>query len=423
MKSVIRLVCTYPEFGEIYSEIAGFRRDTKELTGMFRKEIEEHLKNHILPFWMGIKDEDNGGFYGYMDFDLNLDKNAVKGCILNSRILWFFSTCAFLLKDDAYLEYASHAYEFLKKVFIDKKEGGVFWSVTYDGKPLDTSKHTYCQAFAIYGLAAYYRVSKNEESIKIASMLARVIEEKCRDREGYLEAFNADFTPASNEKLSENGVIAERTMNTLLHVFEAYTELYDVTGDKETAERMKEILSIFKDRMYNPAKHRQEVFFDRDYKPLLDLISYGHDIETAWLIDRGLEVLHDKEWCAKMAPLTADLADNILKNAFDGHSLPQECEDGKVNEDRVWWLQAETVNGFLNEYLKDRSREEYKTALLAEWEYIKQNVVDKRQGGEWYSQLDGDGKPYKDKPAVEPWKCPYHNGRMCLEVIRRNVDF
>ncbi|MBQ4483165.1 MAG: AGE family epimerase/isomerase [Lachnospiraceae bacterium] len=390
---------------------------------MFRKEIEDHLRERILPFWMGLKDDEYGGYCGYMDFDLKVDKKAEKGCILNSRILWFFSTCALLLKDDKYLLYADHAYEFMKKAFIDEKNGGVFWSVTYDGKKLDTMKHTYCQAFAIYGLSAYYKASGNEESREEALRLSRVIEEKCRDKEGYLEAFNEDFTPASNEKLSENGVLAERTMNTLLHVFEAYTELLDATGSSDMKERLKEMLSIFKDRMYNPGKHRQEVFFDLNYNSLIDLISYGHDIETAWLIDRGLEVLGDDLWSKKMAPLIHDLADNILKNAFDGHSLPQECEDGKVNEDRVWWVQAETVNGFLNEYLKDRSHEEYRDAVLSEWEYIKEYVVDKRPGGEWFSQLDKDGKPYREKPTVEPWKCPYHNGRMCLEVIRRNVDF
>ncbi len=391
---------------------------------MFREEVESHLRECIIPFWKKLKDDEYGGYYGFMDFDLKLDKKAEKGCILNSRILWFFSTCAYLLHDDECLGYARHAYEFMKKAFIDRKNGGVYWSVTYDGKPLDTTKHTYCQAFAIYGLSAYYRASKEEESIGIATMLARIIEEKCRDNGGYLEAFNQDFAPASNEKLSENGVMAERTMNTLLHVFEAYTEFYDAAAKKDIADRLREMLTIFKDKMYNPAKHRQEVFFDRDYNSLIDLISYGHDIETAWLIDRGLEVLGDDEYAAMLAPMTSDLADNILHTAFDGHSLPQECEDGAVNEDRVWWVQAETVNGFLNEYLKDPDKNgEYKTALLSEWEYIKDKVVYKAEDGEWYSQLDKDGAPYKDKPVVEPWKCPYHNGRMCLEVVRRDVRF
>ncbi len=395
---------------------------------MFKEEVEYHLKTVIIPYWMNLKDETYGGFYGYADPDNKIDKKAVKGCILNSRILWFFSSCAAILKDESYTEYAKWAYEFLKDHFIDEQNGGVYWSVTYDGKPEDDSKHTYNQAFAIYGLSAYYDLTGDKECRKIAEGLIDVIETKCRDKDGYLEAFKRDFTPASNEKLSENGVMAERTMNTLLHVFEAYTEYYRVTNDDCITEHLNEQLKIFKTKMYTQSKHRQEVFFDKDYNSLIDLISYGHDIETAWLIDRGIEVMasvdagkiYDMEG---MAHITEDLAENILHNAFDGHSLPQENENGVINEDRIWWVQAETVNGFLNEYLKHPQKEEFKEALLSEWEYIKEYVVDSREGSEWFASLHKDGTPYKDKPMVEPWKCPYHNGRMCLEVIRRNVGF
>ena len=389
---------------------------------MFADEIKNHLTENLIPFWKGLIDRDFGGYYGFSDFDHTVNEKYEKGCILNSRILWFFSSCAELTDDKDCIGYAGHAYDFLKSAYLDRKNGGVYWSVTYDGDPLDTTKHTYCQAFAIYALAAYYKVSADEESLGIANDLVKIIEQKCRDKYGYLEAFNVDFTPASNEKLSENGVMAERTMNTLLHVYEAYTGLYEVTKSDYIADRLREMLTIFKDKMYNPEKHRQEVFFDRNYTPLLDLISYGHDIETAWLIDRGIEVLDDDELKAAYGDITCDLADNILHNAFDGNSLAQECEAGVVNEDRVWWVQAEAVNGFINEYLKDPSKTEYKDAAVAQWEYIKKNFIYK-DGGEWYNQLDKSGKPYGNMPVVGPWKCPYHNGRMCLEIIRRGIEF
>lgn len=389
---------------------------------MFADEIKNHLTGNLIPFWKGLIDRDFGGYYGFSDFDHKVNKKYEKGCILNSRILWFFSTCADLADDKECIGYAEHAYDFLKSTFLDKENGGVYWSVTYDGVPLDTTKHTYCQAFAIYALAAYYKVSADEQSLGIANDIVKIIEQKCRDKDGYLEAFSSDFSPSSNEKLSENGVMAERTMNTLLHVYEAYTGLYEVTKDGYLADRLKEMLTIFRDKMYNPTKHHQEVFFDRDYNPLIDLISYGHDIETAWLLDRGIEVLGDDRLKERYADMTSDLADNILHNAFDGCSLPQECEAGVVNEDRVWWVQAEAVNGFINEYLKDPSKTEYKDAAIAQWEYIKQNVIYK-DGGEWYNQLDKAGRPYGNMPVVGPWKCPYHNGRMCLEVIRRGIDF
>ena len=190
---------------------------------MLNKEIRAQLEQKILPFWMGLTDKEYGGFYGFMDNHLILNRTADKGCILNSRILWTFSEAARLLYGEKYAPFANHAYRFMER-FMDPDNGGVYWSVTYDGKPSDTTKHTYCQAFAIYGLAAYYRLTGKQEALDRAMDLFRIIEGRCKDEGGYLEALKADFSPESNEKLSENGVMASRTMNTLLHVVEAYTE-------------------------------------------------------------------------------------------------------------------------------------------------------------------------------------------------------
>ena len=382
-------------------------------------EIREHLKNGIIPFWEGLKDEEFGGYYGYMDYDLKLDKKFEKGCILNSRILWFFSSVSRIEGFEKEREYADHAYQFLKEKCLDQECGGVFWSVTYDGKPLDTTKHTYNQAFAIYALSSYYDTTGNEEALEIAKGLQKIIEEKCTDEFGYLEAFNRNFQPEENDKLSENGVIAEKTMNTLLHVFEAYTEFYRVTKDKFTGDRLRFMLDIFADKVYNPAQKRQEVFFDKHYNSILDLHSYGHDIETAWLIDRGCKVLDDPELTQKMYVITKDLTAQIYKVAFDGHSLANECDRGVVNVHRVWWVQAETVIGFLNGYEKEPEKKEYLEAAEKEWAFIRDHVIDKRAGSEWFWEVDPEGNPYPGRPIVEPWKCPYHNGRMCMEVMKR----
>ena len=245
------------------------------------------------------------------------------------------------------------------------------------------------------------------------------IENTCMDEVGYLEAFTRDFKPESNEKLSENGVLADKTMNTLLHVFEAYTELYRVSAKKEVKERLEWIMDVFADKVYNPELHRQEVFFDTNYNSIIDLHSYGHDIETAWLMDRGTEVLGEEAYTKRMSAITRDLTSQIYKVAFDGHSLANECEKGVVNEHRVWWVQAEAIVGFLNGYEKDPQKKEYLEAAESIWEFIKEHVMDKRKGSEWFWEVDKEGKPYEGRPIVEPWKCPYHNGRMCMEVIRR----
>jgi len=385
----------------------------------FVEEIKQHLTKELIPFWESLQDKENGGYYGYMGYDLALDKHAVKGCILNSRILWFFSNAYLLLKDKRLLEDAAHAYRFMKDFCLDKEHGGIFWSVTYDGKIEDDTKHTYNQAFAIYALSSYYAASGDAEALNLAEDLQNLIEKNCTDEYGYLEAFDREFHPARNDKLSENGVIAEKTMNTLLHVFEAYTELYRVSGNVEVKKRLEWILDTIADKIYNPELHRQEVFFDREMNSILDLHSYGHDIETAWLIRRGTDVLGEKTYEDKMLPIILDLTGQVYRTAFDGRSLANECEKGVVDENRIWWVQAEALVGFLNGYQLAPEHKEYLEAAKAQWEFIKEYVIDKRPGSEWFWDVNKDGQAVSGKPIVEPWKCPYHNGRMCIEVCRR----
>lgn len=384
---------------------------------MFLQEIKTHLTQKLIPFWEGLRDEENGGYTGYMGYDLKKDKSCEKGCILNSRILWFFSNAYLLLGDENLKADAEHAYRFLREHCLDREYGGVFWSVTGAGAPLNTTKHTYNQAFAVYALSSYYDAVKDEDAIVLAGELQRVIEERCRDEGGYLEAFDREFAPVPNEKLSENGVTAERTMNTLLHVFEAYTEYYRVCRDEKTAGYLKEMLNRIDRKVYNRERRRQEVFFDRNWNSLIDLYSYGHDIEAAWLIDRGLEILGDPVYTDRISSITREMTGHVYECAYRNHSLLCEAENGVDNTMRVWWVQAEAVVGFLNGYRK-QNRQEYLDAAKDIWKYIGEYIIDRREGSEWFWCVDENGVP-AEKPVVEPWKCPYHNGRMCMEVIKR----
>lgn len=389
---------------------------------MLLQEARTMLTDTIIPFWKNLRDDEFGGYYGWVDFDLQVNPKALKGCILNSRILWFFSTGARMLKREDLRAEADHAYEFFKKACLDSENGGVYWSVQYDGTVLDSTKHTYNQAFAIYALSAYYRLAGNEEALELARGIYRLIEEKCTDEVGYLEAFDRTFHPISNEKLSEHGLNAEKTMNTLLHVFEGYSGLYEAARDEAVGNSMRRILNLFINRVYNPEKKRQEVFFDRNMKSLLDLHSYGHDIETSWLMDWGCGLLRDPELAGRISAIDSKLARTVYETAYHKHSVWSECSEGIPDKNRVWWVQAESVLGFLNAYQKHPEHPEYRDAALDVWNYIKTTLKDPRPGSEWFWQMDDESRPDRKKPIVEPWKCPYHNGRMCFEIIRRNAD-
>ena len=386
---------------------------------MIQEEIRTHLEQKILPFWTGMKDDVYGGFYGGMDNNLILNRAADKGCILNSRILWTFSTAALETGKAEYRQCADHAMEFFSR-FEDPDHGGVYWSVTFDGQPADTTKHTYCQAFAIYGLAAYYRLTGKQEALDKAMDLFRIVESLCKDEGGYLEALKADFSPESNEKLSENGVMASRTMNTLLHVVEAYTGLYRACPDTQVMVAAVEGLNQFLEKIYNPQKRRMEVFFDGSFRPILDMQSYGHDIEGSWLIWEAVETFIREDGREYWHRMCMDLLESATERGFTDHGLHYEVVEGEVNKTRAWWPQAEAMLGFEFGWRQTKDPA-WLERMRTQWRYILSTTVDPREGSEWFNEVREDGTLVEEKPMVEEWKCPYHNGRMCLRLMKAEL--
>jgi len=381
-------------------------------------EIMDNCKQGIIPYWQGLIDKEYGGYYGYVDFDLNRDEKADKGVILNSRILYFFSRAARILKDDSLLSYADWAYDFLMQKCWDQKYGGVYWMLAYDGNVKEDMKHTYNQAFAIYALSSYHEATGKVEAKEKALQLFQLIEEKCADEYGYMEAFTRNWEPIDNEKLSENGVLADKTMNTLLHLLEAYTLLYHISSDHEVADRLRYILNLFETKVWNREQGRLEVFFDSKMNSIADLYSYGHDIEASWLIDYAYRILGEDDVNQREERYTMEIADHILNRALQKGAVNNECFNGKVDKTRVWWVQAEAVVGFYNVYEKTGDLK-YLKAAEEIWAYIKNYFIDSRKNGEWFWDLDEEGRPSSRKPITEPWKCPYHNGRMCMEILSR----
>ena len=394
---------------------------------MFIEEVKTELTTHIIPFWNGLRDNENGGFYGYLSYGLELDKQADKGVIHHTRILWFYSNAYMTLGDAQLLDNAAHAFKFIRDNCVDYEHGGVYWMMDYKGQPVDTMKHTYNIAFAIYALSSFYRASKDKAALNLALKLFLDVEENTLDQYGYGEAFDRQWNLVDNDALSENGLKADKTMNAILHLIEAYTELYRALGEADmkrdrVGERLRFQLGQMRDIVYTPDTHCLKVFFNEKFDLVGDIHSYGHDIEASWLMDRACDVLGDEALRKQFAEMDLLIARNIQSLALEEGGLNNERENDKIDRKRVWWVQAEAVVGFLNAYQHSNDPvflENVKTV----WACIKRDVIDKRPGSEWYSEVSADHVPHDYKEIVGPWKCPYHNGRMCMEVITRGVDF
>ncbi len=385
---------------------------------MLKEQCTNELVNHIIPFWSKLRDDEYGGFYGQMDNDLNVDKKGGKGVILNSRILWFFSSCYMTVGGEENLSNAKHAYEFLKDHCVDRENGGVYWMMNYDGSVADSMKHTYNQAFAIYALSTYYLAAKDESALRLAFELFETVESKCTDDIAYMEAFDKEWKLIDNDALSENGLMADKTMNTVLHLIEGYTALYKASPDERVAARLKFLLDITENKIFDSENNKLLVFFDRELNVIGDIHSYGHDIEASWLIDRAVEVLGDKDYIKKWNAIDLRIAENIYNIAYENGSLNNERDKTEINKKRIWWVQAETVVGFVNAFAHGGDKK-FLEAALTVWTWIRDVQIDKRDGGEWWAEVAPDGTPIRDVTMVNEWKCPYHNGRMCMEIINR----
>jgi len=384
----------------------------------FRIEVEKELTEHILPFWMKLKDEQNGGFYGKVDFDLNTHKQADKGGIVTARFLWTFSAAYRVTKDNTYLEYADHLYDFLVNKLYDNEHSGLYWLVDYQGNPKDMRKHVYTQSFGIYALSEYYRATKNEKALKLAISLFELIEDKgfSKDSNAYMEEFDREWNPTPNEMLSENGVIAEITMNTHIHVLEAYTNLYKAWPNEKLKARLNDLLKVHYEKIYNPETKFLHVFFDKEWNNLLDMKSFGHDIEASWLMDETIKALdlNDEDYINMVVDIAYNIADYAMQ---DDGSLVNEELNGVVDPTRIWWVQAEAIVGFYNAFERTGDQR-FLDLVHGLWEYTKQYIIDGRAQGEWYWSVDEKGNPTKEN-ICDPWKASYHNGRFCLEMMER----
>lgn len=383
---------------------------------MLCKEASLEL-DKIFKFWSNLRDNENGGYYGYVDYNLIVQKDFGKGVILNSRIMWFFSNLYLATKNSDALDCAKHAFEFMKKYCVDMEYGGVYWMLDFDGKVSEDMKHTYNQAFAIYGLSSYYDASGDKSALALAYSLFNTIEKNCTDEYGYTEAFDRQWNLIDNDKLSEDGYNADKTMNTLLHIIEAYTELYRVDKNLAVKAKLENALQTAYSKVYNKSTHILGVYFDTEMNSIGNVYSYGHDIEASWLIDLAVDVLEDCKIAEQLKKMNSEIVKKVLETAYNNGVIYNQDIEGSVDKTRIWWIQAEGLVGFLNAYQRENKKEYLENAFKL-WERIKTEQIDSRSG-EWFYCLDESGTPI-EKELAGPWKCPYHNGRMCMEVIKRS---
>lgn len=390
-----------------------------------KTEMQDVLQKNILRFWLDkMVDQEHGGFYGRIDGHEHLHVDAEKGAILNARILWAFSAAYRVLGDKTYLEAASRAKHYIIDYFIDPEYGGVYWSLDCNGKPLDTKKQFYAIGFAIYGMSEYARATGDAEALKVAIDLYRCIEEHALDHEynGYIEAMTRDWQPIADMRLSELDANYPKSQNTHLHIIEPYTNLYRVWKSDELKASLHNLIDIFTDRILNPETHHLDLFFDMDWKRGAGALeSYGHDIECSWLIHEAALVLGDAEVLKKVEPIVEMVAKASEKGLNADGSMVHEAnlDTGYVDSDLHWWVQAEAVVGFFNIYQYFGDESALQKAQHC-WTYIKENLID-NENGEWHWSRRKDGTLNLDDDKAGFWKCPYHNSRMCLEIIERTV--
>ncbi|ULO06090.1 AGE family epimerase/isomerase [Paenibacillus sp. 19GGS1-52] len=389
---------------------------------LWLSQLEKELQDNILGFWMKhTVDEEHGGFIGEIDNKLNIIAGAEKSLVLNARILWTFASAYRLYQLPEYLTIAERAYAYLLEHFTDKEYGGLFWMVDASGSPSQPKKQIYGQAFAVYALAEFYHATGRPEVLEEAIQLFHIVEKYGYDPiyKGYIEALSQDWQMTDDLSLSTKDMNEKKSMNTHLHVLEAYTGLYRVWKSEELRDKLAELIEMMLEHIIDDQGQHFHLFLDEEWNVKSDRISYGHDIEGSWLLVEAAETLGDKELLQRVRTVAISMAEAVLADgvAGDGGIWNEADHNGLINKEKDWWPQAEAVVGFYNAYqLTGESK--FADAARAAWTFIDTYMVDHKLG-EWYWGVDENLQPMAHEPKVSAWKCPYHNSRACFEMIHR----
>jgi mannobiose 2-epimerase len=386
----------------------------------YKKELQHELAS-ILTFWeKNTIDKENGGFYGRLDNQNEVYHNAPKGSVLNSRILWAFSAAYNLTGNKDYLHTAERAFQYIQDHFIDKKKGGVYWSVDYKGNPLDTKKQIYALSFAIYGLSEFYKSCNNHKVLEMAIDLYECIVKYSLDLPygGYIEALTEDWQEIKDLRLSKKDANQKKSMNTHLHVLEGFSNLYMIWANETLKKRIIELITIFQEHIIDKKSNHLILFFDEKWNVKSNIISYGHDIEAAWLVQEAAEIIRDEKLIKQIKTRSVEIANAATEGLDKDGGLWYEFDFDKNHlvKEKHWWPQSESMIGYFNAW-QLTNNEHYLEKSWNSWNFIKEHILDKKNG-EWFWGVKED-YALMEEDKVGIWKCPYHNSRACIEIIKR----
>jgi mannobiose 2-epimerase len=404
LKNLFVLLCMYPFFFNGQSQMKN------EAATQLVTAVEENLYRNIVPFWINhAVDPVNGGFYGMVNAVGTGNATSPRAASLTARILWTFSALHRKDKDSTSLKTAQRAYQYLESRFIDKEYGGIYYMVDSHGNIVADKKDIFAHAFAIYGLSEYYQATEDTEALEQAKAIFTILDQHAHDsiHGGYYESFKRDWSVVEHNK----------TTGVILHEMEAFANLYRIWKSPLLENRLRELITIFLEKIINPVTHRQFCTLTADWRNLTDVESYGHDIQGAWLPLACAGILGHKDLIERCQKASLAMAEATLVALQPDGRMIAESVDGKPVNSLSWWMPAEAIIGFVNAWQLTGDQAWIDRALLV-WQYADRVLVDKEHG-EWFYGIDRNGNVYENFPKVSEWKCPYHNSRMCLEVIQR----
>lgn len=417
-------------------------------------EIELSLLQDVLEVWYPkVIDSIYGGYLSDFDYKWQEQGRQNKMLVSQTRHVWTTSKMYEFFQNEKYKNWARHGFEFLRSNMWDNKNGGFYFLRNQEGDEISfsgTNKTAYSNSFALYSLAAYYKISNDKSALDLAIETFRWLEDNSHDpiNKGYFDLLK-NSNNASRQNNRNFGLRLPidnswKDQNSSIHLLEAFTELYSVWPDSLLRERTLEMLHLIRD-VITTEKGYLTLYMTEDWKPIsfrdsskemreanhhLDHVSFGHDVETAFLMLEASHILKIKN-DAKTLLIAKKMVDHSLMNGWDnvkggfyyeGYYFNDKEKISIINPVKTWWVQAEGLNSLLMMSKLYPEEKIYYESFLKQWDYIKKYLIDKKYKG-WYTEGLDRSPNMVNMPKGYDWKVNYHNVRAlmnCIKMLRAN---